>query len=182
MGRLPAIPLILLGVAAIASEYDTARQKFDLIASDRLKPGSRVDLSLRELNAYAEREAPAGVRNPRIQVGSPGVATGTALIDFGKVGRAEGYEPGWLMSKLLDGERPVSVSARIQSSGGHARVDVQKVEIAGLEVDGRTLDFLIRNFLLRLYPDAAVDRPFELGHHIERLDVQPGGVTVIIGR
>jgi hypothetical protein len=181
--RVWAISLIALGAwAGASSDYDAARRKFDLIGSERLKPGSRVDLSLRELNAYAWQEAPPGVRNPRIRVVSPGVVTGTALIDFGKLERANGYKPGWLMSKLLDGERPVSVTARIQSSGGHARVDAQRVEIGGLEVDGRTLDFLIHNFLLALYPDAVVGRPFDLGHRIDRLDVQPGGVGVIVGR
>jgi len=49
-------------------------------------------------------------------------------------------------------------------------------------VDGKTLDFLIQNFLLPLYPDAAVGRPFELGHRIEKLDVQPGAVGVWIGK
>jgi hypothetical protein len=178
-----SVPLIILGAwAGVSNDYDTVRRKFDLIDSERLKPGSRVDLSLRELNAYAVQEAPPGVRNPRIQVVSPGVVAGTALIDFGKLGRANGYQPGWLMSKLLDGEWPVSVTARIQSSGGRARVDVQRVEIGDLEVDGRTLDFLIQNFLLALYPEAVVGRPFQLGHRIERLDVQPGGVGVIIAR
>ena len=188
---LPAVPFLLLGallpgallvsaLAAVSGDYISAKHKFDLIESERLKPGSRVDLSARELTAYAEQEAPPGVRNPRIQLVAPEVATGTALIDFGKLERAQGYQPGWLMAKLLDGERPVSVTARIQSSAGRARVDVERVEISGLEVDGRTLDFLIRNFLLALYPDAAVSRSFELSHRIERLDVQPEGVGVII--
>ena len=180
---LPAVPFLLLGaLASVSGDYISAKQKFDLIESERLKPGSRLDLSAIELTAYAEQEAPPGVRNPRIQLVSPEVATGTALIDFGKLERAQGYQPGWLMSKLLDGERPVSVTARIQSAAGRARVDVQRVEIAGLEVDGRTLDFLIRNFLLALYPDAAVGRPFDLGHRIEKLDVQPKGVGVIVAR
>ena len=180
---LPAVPFLLLGaLASVSGDYISAKQKFDLIESERLKPGSRLDLSAGELTAYADVEAPPGVRNPRIQLVSPEVATGTALIDFGKLERAQGYQPGWLMSKLLDGERPVSVTARIQSAAGRARVDVQRVEIAGLEMDGRTLDFLIRNFLLALYPDAAVGRPFDLGHRIEKLDVQPKGVGVIIAR
>jgi hypothetical protein len=180
---LPAVPFLLLGaLASVSGDYISATQKFDLIESERLKPGSRLDLSAGELTAYAVVEAPPGVRNPRIQLVSPEVATGTALIDFGKLERAHGYHPGWLMSKLLDGERPVSVTARIQSAAGRARVDVQRVEIAGLEVDGRTLDFLIRNFLLALYPDAAVGRPFDLGHRIEKLDVQPKGVGVIMAR
>jgi hypothetical protein len=54
--------------------------------------------------------------------------------------------------------------------------------ISGLEIDGKTLDFLIRNFLLEMYPDAAVGRQFELGHRIDRLDVQPAAVGVVIGK
>ena len=110
------------------------------------------------------------------------MATGTALVDFGKVRRAQGYRPGWLMSKLLDGERPVSVTARIRSDSGQATVDVERVEISGISIDGRTLDFVIQNFLLALYPNAAVGRPFELGHNIRKLDVEPRAVSVYIGR
>jgi hypothetical protein len=86
------------------------------------------------------------------------------------------------MSKLLEGERPVSVTARIRSAGGTATVDVERVEISGIVIDGRTLDFLIENILLPLYPNAVVGRPFELGHRIERLDVEPRAVGVVIGR
>jgi hypothetical protein len=167
---------------AAASDYASAMRKFDLIESDRSRPGTRVELTAGELNAYIQHEVPTGVRNPKLEVVSPGVTTGTALIDFGQVRRAQGYAPGWLMSKLLDGERPVSVTARITSAHGQATVDVQRVVISGLEIDGATLDFLIRNFLLAMYPDAAVGRPFELGHRIERLDVQPAAVGVVIGQ
>ncbi len=31
-----------------------------------------------------------------------------------------------------------------------------------------------------MYPDAAVGRPFELGHRIEKLDVEPASVGVLI--
>jgi hypothetical protein len=169
-------------LGAAYSDYVSARQKFALIESGRLRPGSRVELSQRELNACVAAEVPPGVRNPKLDLESPGVATGTALIDFGKLRRAQGYETGWLMSKLLDGERPVSVTARIRSSGGQATVDVERVQISDLAIDGAMLDFLIRNFLLPAYPNAAVSRPFELGYRIERLDVRPGGVGVLIGR
>jgi hypothetical protein len=169
----------VLGLAY--DDYVSARQKFDQIEAGRLRPGTRVTLSPRELDAYVAREAPAGVRNPRLEL-QAGVARGVALIDFGKVRRAQGHPPGWLMSKLLDGERPVSVTARIRSANGQATVDVQKVEISGVTIDGRTLDFLIENVLLPTYPDAAVGRPFELGHRIDRLEVQPGAVGVVIGK
>jgi hypothetical protein len=106
---------------------------------------------------------------------------GSALIDFAKVRRSQGHAPGWLMSKLLEGERPVSVTARIASAGGQATVDVQTVQISGVEIDGGTLDFLIQTFLLPLYPNAMVGRPFALGHRMEKIDVQPAGVVVTIG-
>ena len=178
-----AISLVFAGALGTAyTDYASVKHKFDQIESDRLRAGTRVELTAGELTAYCEHEAPQGVRKPRIQLPTPGVAQGSALIDFNKLQRSQGYEPGWLMSKLLDGERPVSVTARIRSANGQATVDVQKVEISGITIDGKTLDFLIQNFLLAKYPDAIVGRPFDLGHRIERLDVPPAAVGVVFGR
>ena len=174
--------LCLATLGAAPDDYLSAKQKFDSIEDGRLRAGSRVELSVRELDAYAERQVPEGVRNPRLQLLAPGMATGTAMVDFGKLRRAHGYQTGWLMSKLLDGDRPVSVTARIHSAGGKATVDLQRVEISRVAIDGSTLDFLIQNVLLPLYPDAVLGRPFELGHRIEKLDVGPATVAVLIGR
>ena len=176
-----SLPLAV-ALAATPADYQSAQRKLDSIESDRLKPGVRVELTPRELNAYAEHYLPAGVRNPQVQVIAPETATGSALVDFGKLQRSLGYQPGWLLSKLLDGERPVSVTAHIRSAGGQATVEVQRVQVSGLQIDGATLDFLIRNVLLPMYPDAVVGRPFDLGHHIQALDVQPRAVGVVIGR
>jgi hypothetical protein len=168
--------------AAPAADYASVQRKFDSIESGRLKPGSRVHLSAAELNVYVAHQAPAGVRQTRLVLLRPEVAQGNALIDFAEVKRAQGDPPGWLMAHLLEGERPVSVTARIHSAGGKATVDVLSVQISGLTIDGSTLDFLIRHILLPMYPNAAVGRPFELGDHIEKIDVQPAGVAVIIGQ
>jgi hypothetical protein len=174
--------LFATALSATYDHYTSARQKLDQIEGGSLRPGTRVILSPQELDAFVAHEAPAGVRNPHLELPSPGIATGSALIDFGKLRRAQGHQPGWLMARLLDGERPVRVTARIRSSGGQATVDVQRVVISGLEIDGQMLDFLIQNFLLSLYPDAAVGRPFDLGHRIEKVDVARGSVGVVIGR
>lgn len=179
--RVWIVPLLLAGLAAGYDAYLSARQKFDLIEAERLRPGTTVTLTPQEIDAYVAHEAPDGVRNPRLELGS-GVAKGSALVDFARVRRSQGHPPGWLLSKLLEGERPVSVTARLRSGNGRAVVDVEKVEISGMEIDGDMLDFLIQNFLLPLYPDAAVGRPFELGHHIERINVNRGAVGVVIGR
>jgi hypothetical protein len=169
-------------LSATSGDYSSAKRKLDQIESERLRPGARIELTTAEIDAYAEHEAPDGVRNPRVVVTAPGLVTGTAMVDFGRLRRAQGQQPGWLLSKLLDGERPVSVTAQITSASGRAQVNVKRVEISGIEIDGSTLDFLVQYFLLVLYPDAAVSRPFELGHRVDSLNVQPRGVTVAIGR
>ncbi len=178
---LLAVPVIAL-LAAATTHYDSAKAKIDSITNDSLKPGSRVILSVPELQAYAEREVPDGVRDPRVSIIAPQTAKGSAIVDFLKLRQSLGYKTGWLMSRLLEGERPVTAVARITSANGRATVDVQSVTISGMEIDGNTLDFLIHNILLRMYPDAVIERPFELGHRIERLDVQPKAVSILIGK
>jgi len=59
---------------------------------------------------------------------------------------------------------------------------VEKASISGLEIDGKTLDFIIQNFLLPFYPDAMVGRPVPMGFRIDRLQLAPAGVGVLIGR
>jgi hypothetical protein len=181
--RKPAAFVCLaLGLAFGFDTYTSARQKVDLIESGHLRPGARVDLSLGELNAFAVREAPAGVRNPKFVLGAAERVSGTAMVDFGKLRRAQGYEPGWLLSKLLDGEHAVSATARIHSGGGKLTVSVDKVSISGVEIDGKTLDFMIRNFIVPFYPEAMVGHPVPMGFHIDRLQVAPTGVAVVIGQ
>ena len=178
---LPVIPVLYSAV----SEYASAKRKFEMIGDDRLRPGTRVTLTPGELNAYVLQESkdvlPDGVRNPKLVLGN-GVATGSALIDFGQVRRAQGKSAGWMLSRLLEGERPVTVTANIRSGNGQMTVDVQRVEISGIELDGKMLDFLIRHYLQAVYPQAKVGVPFRIGHRVERVDVRPSDVAVAIGR
>lgn len=174
-------PLML----ASSGDYDSARRKFDLIERDRLKPGSSISLTPRELNAWVAQTiptvAPEGVRNPKLDLGS-GTATGSALVDFVRIRRAQGKPPNWLMARLLQGEHPVTVTATIESGGGRATVNVDRVEVSGIRIQGEMLDFLIYTFVRPIYPGARVGEPFELGHRIDRLVVKPAAVAVVIGR
>jgi len=167
------------------AEYQSAKRKFAQIESERLRPGSRVSLTAAELESYAMEEMKRagfqGLRQPRVELGWD-TASGSALIDFNKIRRAQGKEPNWLMAKLFSGERPVKVTARVQSAHYKATIKVQRVEVSGMAVEGRLLDFLIDHYLRPNYPEAKVGEAFELGHRIERLEVQPGAVSLVIGR
>ena len=89
---------------------------------------------------------------------------------------------GWFMSWLLAGERRVQVEAHIRSGGGRAVVNLDRVEVSGVSISGAALDYLVRNFVRPYYPDATIGRPFLLAHHVERLEVRPTGVRVVIAR
>ena len=177
------VDLALLALLfAPVSDYQSAERKIELIEKDQAPPNSRVVLTSRELNAYARHEAPPGVRNVRLDLGT-GSATGSADIDFLKVSEAKGGSPpNPLLAGLLEGERPVRVTARMRSGDGRATIDVTTVEISGISISGRALDFLIQHFLLPAYPDAKIGEPFELGHRIDRIEVQPTKVDVVIGK
>ncbi len=172
-------------VTAQSADYALFKRKLDLIESEKLKPGKRVMITARELNAYVEEEvreiAPQGVRDPRLELGT-GRALGFARIDFLKVKQARGRPAGWLLQRLLQGERPVAVTARIESGGGKARVDVERVEVSGVAIEGAALDFLIQQYVIPNYPEAKVGQAFELAHHVDRMEITPGSVAVLIGK
>src|SRR5207237_10885856 len=82
---LVAIASAALGAAYAYDYYTSARQKIDSIEAGRLRAGTRVTLTFRELEAWVTSQMPDGVRDPRLRVNKPEIATGSALIDFGKV-------------------------------------------------------------------------------------------------
>src|SRR3954453_14257311 len=186
MGR----PLLLLALvlAPIAvgskSEYNSVKHKFDQIEKQQLKPGARVPITAGELNSYVQTElpkvAPDGIREPVVELTGGNTATGRALIDFVKLRSAQGQPPGFFLRTLLQGEHPVSVTTRVRSGGGTATVDVQKVEIEGIPIQGSALDFLIRNYLMPRYSAAKIGKPFQLGYKMDRLEVTPGMAWVVM--
>jgi hypothetical protein len=158
-------------------------QKLNLIESGKAKPGSVFRFTPAELNAWVRVKAPAiihdGFRQPRLVLGN-GEASASALIDFLKVRHASGVETSWLVAKLIEGEKLVSVRAGIQSGRGQATVHLLRVEIGGLAVTGAPLDFLVQNFFRPFYPDAQIDQPFELADNVERIEVTPIAALVYI--
>lgn len=183
---LTALALFVITLPAVTGgDYRSAKRKIDQIQADRAPSGTRITLTANELNAWVRAEVPPSVRgamrSPTLELGH-GSATGSAWIDFVKLRTAQGSPPGWLLRTLLDGEHPVRVTANVRSGAGRAVVDVQEVEVSGFEISGRALDYMVRNFLLPRYPNAKIGEPFEMGHRIERLDIAPAGVGVVIGK
>ena len=174
---------LTLAVATAAAAI-TAAAKFHALAIGAYPPGSRVMVTTAEFNDYLRTEVPIligpGVRNPRVETDNGNVVRGYLDVDFLKVRQAHGERPGWLMSQLLSGERPVVIVARVTSGRGRVRVDLLKVSISGVVAEGRTLDFLITNFVLPTFPAVKVGRDFAFDYHIDHLEIRPGIVTVVL--
>ena len=178
--------LVLASAAALWAADPLAAnvtRRLDLIESGKAKPGAVFHFTPAELNAWVRVKAPAivhdGFRDPRLQLGN-GTASASARIDFLKVRRAAGVETNFLIAKLIEGEKLVSVRATIQSSHGRATVHLLRVEIGGLAVTGAPLDFLVQNFLLPFYPDAKIDEPFDLAGNVDRIVITPAEALVYI--
>src|SRR4051812_41225052 len=162
MGRLGLLCILAVASTAVASksEYNSIKRKFDQIEKQQLRPGTRVAISSGELNSYVETElpkvAPQGIRRPVIELKGDNTATGRALINFVQLRSAQGKPPGFILRTLLQGEHEVAVTTRVRSGDGTATVDIQKVEIEGIPIQGAALDFLIRNYLLPQYPNVKI--------------------------
>jgi hypothetical protein len=176
--------LLLAALARPAEDaYQSAARKFALIEEDRAPAGARIWISVQELNAYAAVGAlevvPKGLRSPRLVLGQ-GSATAYARVDLLKVQELKGSPPNPLLAWFLSGERPLEIKARIQSGQGRATVYLDEMSLSGVRARGVVLDFLVQNFLLPFYPTAAIGRPFALKHRVDRLEVTPAGVIVVI--
>jgi hypothetical protein len=84
------------------------------------------------------------------------------------------------MKNLFAGEHPVTVTARFESANGRARVDVERVEISGVAIEGRALDFVIAQYVRPTFPDVKVNEWFPLRFGVDRFAVAPGGLTVLM--
>ena len=163
----------------------SAQRKLDIIQSGKAKPGAVFIFTVSELNAWARYKlpdiVPEGVRNTRLEL-SNGTATAYALVNFLKVRHGQGLDTNWLISKLIDGEKPVKVNVRIESARGRATVYLQRVEISGLAISGSTLDFFIDNFFKPLYPESKIGEPFELADNVDHIEVHPADARAVIKR
>ena len=169
--------------AAADPQVERVNRKIDLIQSGRARPGSVLVFTVAELNAWGRAKAaevvPEGFRDARLELGN-GSATSYALVDFLKLRHAAGIETNWLVAKLIQGEKPLKVTADIQSAHGRATVHLTRVEIGGIAVSGAPLDFLIQTFFTPLYPDAKIDQPFELADGVDRIEVTPAEARAFI--
>ena len=180
--RFLLLVFLMLPLFAADPLADSAQKKLDSIADEKLKRGAVVVLSPQEINAWLHEKAvkafPEGLRNEHVDLGS-GTVDGSALVDLMKIQKGKSTMNA-LIGRLIEGERPLKISIRVESSNGRATVFLTRVELSGVAMDGSILEFLIKQFIQPRYPDIKINQPFDLDYNIDHLEIQPSGVRVLI--
>jgi hypothetical protein len=183
MRIVAALAALACTLHAADPQYESAQAKLDAIDAHHVARGGSVRFTPAEINAWARVRVPEivpeGMRDERVELGN-GTATGYALADFLKMRQAKGESTNWFFAKLIEGERPLVVSVRLESGGGRCIVHLTRVEISHAVANSTVLDFLIKTFFMPLYPDAKINEAFDLTDDIDRIDIHPTGVIVTI--
>ena len=183
LGGLSVAAILTAAALTAADPATSAQQKIDAILANRPAPGSVILFTPAEANAWAQAKLPVlvpqGIRNESLEF-SPDVVTGSALVHFIKVRKAMGKDTGAILSKLLEGERPVRATVRVASANGFATLYLTRLQVGSSAVSGTVLNTLIDNVLRPVYPDATINEPIELDYRIERIEIRPAGVRVVI--
>jgi len=175
----------LLAIAPRAAgadpHYERAETKLDQVLDGNAAPGSQILFTPEEIDAWtavkAKEQVGEGLRDPHVKLQN-GAGSGAALVDFLKIREERGKTTNPLMARLLEGERLLKVFVRVSSAGGRCTVFLTSVELSGSTISGALLDYLIKTFLLPLYPDVMLGEPFDLPLNIDRIDLAPEGVRV----
>jgi len=166
-------------------DFQSIQKKMDDIVKDKTRPGDRIYMSNRELNAYLAAQAvaiaPKAIKNTKVEL-AEGSGSASAMVDFLELNKARNGPSNYLMDKILEGQRFVKVSVHVQTKAGKVRVDVDRVEVAGAAMSGAALDFLIQRYVLPQFPTAKIDQWFSMEHHMDHIEIHQSGATVVIGK
>lgn len=175
---LAALPSILMGADPL---YDSADRKLNSILNSTAKPGSQILFTPAEISAWtavkAREQVGDGLRDPHVKLEN-GSGTAIALVDFLKMRQAKGKSTNALMARMLDGERLLKADLRVVSEHGQCTVFLTQVDLDGTVISGAFLDYLIKTFLLTMYPDVKLGEPLDLTLNMDRIDLLPEGVRV----
>jgi hypothetical protein len=175
-----ALSLVLATLALAADPLAaSARKKLDDMTEERLKPRTSVFWSLAELNAWVREETPEqlppGVTNTRVELGD-GIIDAFATVDFLKIAEADGKPVNSIIAKLIEGERPLKLTLRVESTNGRMTINLTRLELSGLPVAGPPLALLLQAFFLSYHPSAHINEPFDLPYNLRKVEVTPRGI------
>lgn len=128
-------------------------------------------LTEREINAYlasGKVQLPTGVRSVRF-TGQNGVLNTTARVDFDAI-TAQSQSSNPLLS-LFSGVHDVHAVAHASGSGGKGRVQIDSIDIDGVNVPRIALQFFLDRYITPKYPQVGMTSVFALPARIDTANI-----------
>ena len=162
---------------------ESAARKLERIAEahDSGESFGTVRISEHEANSYLAFELadaiPAGVSDIVLQF-MPGRISGTSVMDFDKLKEGLRTPPHPIAMFLLRGVHTVGVEGSTSGMNGTGQFQLERVLLDGVELPQMVVDYMIEQYLRPRYPNAAINRPFELPYSIDSFRTGTGAVTL----
>jgi hypothetical protein len=164
----------------------STEKKIAAIQANSTKPpdqrGGPVTLTEAEIESFFALskvpKIPEGVSGIRFEI-HPGKQHGTAIVDFDKYNAASKRPMNPLVELFLRGKRTINIEGKAfpPSDGmGHYHLDFASLD--DFTVQGSTIQFILKWFVLTRYPKAEMDKPFVLPANIRKVEVQEGRIVI----
>jgi len=179
IAKLLSVAVLATGVLwSVSPEASrSAREKIARIGAAGLAPGEAVVLTEDELNSYLRYDLaaflPKGVRNPKVRLlRDTGVFRARIDLDRLPPPETEGLS-GALWGLLLQGERDVQVTCRCTASKGMGLVEIESVEVDGVELPRTVVDWLVSHVSESSFlPGYRAGDPFPLPHNLRDIRLE----------
>ena len=172
-----AAPLMASALSPEASI--AARDKFNRVVEDQMRPGETIVITEEELNSYVKYDyapsIPQGVRGLMVKI-HDGSAVVQAVVDFAKVSAGGS---GNFLIRMLGDNKPVISRVIFASSNGMVRVDVDSMQVSGTEMAGMLTTWLVNSFIAPQTDGFELAKRVPLQHNLDQLNLEPGRIVFI---
>ncbi len=120
---------------------------------------------------------PSGVSEVLLRF-QPGRVGGSAVVDFDQLKEGLRTPPNPIADFLLRGVHTIEMEGAAWGLDGTGEYRLERVLFDGVELPRPVVDYMIEQYLLPRYPNAAIDRPFTLPFSIDSFYTQTGSVVL----
>jgi hypothetical protein len=144
--------------------------------------GGPVTLTQEEIESFFALskvpKIPEGISGIHFEI-HPGKQHATAIVDFDKYTAASKRPMNPLVELFLRGKRTINVQGSALSPGdGIGQYHLDFASLDDFTVQGSTIQFIMKWFVLTRYPKAEMDKPFVLPSNVRKVDVQEGQIVI----
>jgi hypothetical protein len=165
--------------ASMEKKIDAIQANSKLPADKR---GGPVTLTQEEIESFFALskvpKIPEGISGIRFEI-HPGKQHATAIVDFDKYTAASKRPMNPLVELFLRGKRTINVEGTATSPAeGFGQYHLDFASLDDFTVQGSTIQFILKWFVLTRYPKAEMDKPFVLPSNVRKVEIQEGRIVI----